>query len=767
MELTTLTHSLAGCVGPPYDDGGVPLDPTGVALDAPLSRVVGGAKQAAPLEDGLGLFSVRDLLNHLPRRYQKRGELTAMRELVVGEQATVQARVGKVETKSPPSYARGRGGRRPTARVEVTVTDGSTSLRLTFFNQIWWGKKLAVGMTVLASGKVDTFNGKLQMVNPEVQIPGGDELDDFERDLFAGAIFPIYPATDKVPTWKISRAIGFALSLVDIGPDDDPVPAEVRRRRDLSPLRGAYEAVHRPESDADVRRGEKRLRYDEAFVLQVELARRRAATERLPAVARVRGGDGLLATFDSALPYALTDGQREVGDRFAAEIGREMPMHRLLQGDVGSGKTVVALRAALQVVDGGGQAAILAPTEVLATPHARGIRALLGPLGRAGELGSAEVATRVALVTGSQGAAARRQALAEIASGEAGIVVGTHALLEPTVEWKDLGLVVIDEQHRFGVEQRDALRARGAESGAAPHVLVMTATPIPRTIAMTVYGDLEMSALTDMPKGRQPISTHVVPPEHPQWLEAAWRRVRDEVSAGRQAFVVCPQIDAGTGDDTGGDTDAPPDDGERSRGAAVEEVLPHLREHDLAGLRVAALHGRMSGDEKDATMTAFARGDIDVVVATTVIEVGIDVPNATVMVVLDADRFGVSQLHQLRGRVGRGEHASWCLLQTSAELGSPARDRVEAVAAESDGFALAQFDLRQRREGNVLGATQSGRRGAVRLLDVTRHGDLIAEARADATELIAADPGLRAHPSLALAVRSMLDPADAAYLEKG
>jgi ATP-dependent DNA helicase RecG len=745
----------------------VSAGPPSISLDAPLSRVVGGTKQAAPLEDGLGLFSVRDLLNHLPRRYDKRGELTSMRHLVVGELATVQARVAKVETKAPPYGARGRGGRRPVPRVEVTVTDGSVALRLTFFNQIWWGKKLSPGMTVLASGKVDTFNRTLQMVNPEVQIPEGDELDEFERDLFAGALLPIYPATEKVPTWRISRAVRFALSLVDIAEDDDPVPVEIRRHRGLDPLRDAYEAVHQPQTRADVERGTKRLRYDEAFVLQVELARRRAATERLPATARVRVRGGLLEAFDEALPYALTDGQREVGDRFAAEIGREVPMHRLLQGDVGSGKTVVAVRAALQVVDGGGQAAILAPTEVLATQHARGIRELLGPLGRAGELGAADVATRVALLTGSTGAAARRQTLSEIASGEAGIVVGTHALLEPTVAWKDLGLVVIDEQHRFGVEQRDALRARGAASGAAPHVLVMTATPIPRTIAMTTYGDLEMSALTELPRGRQPIATHVIPPEKPQWLDHAWRRVREEVAAGRQAFVVCPQIAAGTSDDTG-DEDAPAaDDGERSRGAAVDDVAPALRERELAGLRVAALHGRMPAEEKDATMTAFARGDVDVLVATTVVEVGIDVPNATVMVVLDADRFGVSQLHQLRGRVGRGAHASWCLLQTSAELGSPARARVDAVAEQPDGFKLAYFDLRQRREGDVLGASQSGRRGSVKLLDVIDHADVIAEARADATALIAADPELRTRPSLEKAVRSMLDPADAAFLEKG
>ncbi|MDP9240130.1 MAG: ATP-dependent DNA helicase RecG, partial [Actinomycetota bacterium] len=451
-----------------------------------------------------------------------------------------------------------------------------------------------------------------------------------------------------------------------------------------------------------------------------------------------------------------------------AEVAGEHPMHRLLQGEVGSGKTVVALRAMLQVIDAGGQAALLAPTEVLAAQHAASLRTLLGPLARAGELDSAEQATRVALLTGSQPAPARRIALAEAASGEAGIVIGTHALLQETVRFAELGLVVIDEQHRFGVEQRDALRAKAANP---PHVLVMTATPIPRTVAMTVYGDLETSSLRELPAGRSPISSRVVPSgERPAWLDRAWERVVEEVGKGHQAFVVCPRIGADDKPDlvdpeTG---TAVFGDGEEGRRPplAVATVFGMLRDGPLAGVRVEMLHGRMAADEKDAVMRRFARGDADVLVATTVIEVGIDVPNATMMVVMDADRFGVSQLHQLRGRIGRGAAAGLCLLVTDMEEGTPARERLEAVSRTSDGFALARLDLEQRREGDVLGAAQSGRRRQVRLLSLLRDEDLIVAARQEASNLVAADPTLADHPALAAAVADLVDDEQAEYLEK-
>jgi len=414
-------------------------------------------------------------------------------------------------------------------------------------------------------------------------------------------------------------------------------------------------------------------------------------------------------------------------------------------------------------VDAGGQAALLAPTEVLAAQHARSMRAMLGPMGRAGELDGAEQATRVALLTGSLAAAPRRTALAEAASGEAGIVIGTHALLSEGVEFAELGLVVVDEQHRFGVEQRDVLRAKGGDR--PPHVLVMTATPIPRTVAMTVFGDLETSALTELPAGRSPIASHVVPvADKPHFLDRAWQRVREEVAAGHQAYVVCPRI--GEASAPGEDAEAPDDDGRRAP-VAVLDVGPMLAEGPLAGLRVGILHGRLHTDEKDAVMREFAAGRLDVLVATTVIEVGVDVPNATAMVVLDADRFGVSQLHQLRGRVGRGSAAGLCLLVTDAWGGSPARQRLDAVASTTDGFELARLDLEQRREGDVLGAAQSGRRSRLKLLSLLRDEDLIAAARDEATALVEADPDLSSHPALAATLEALVDAERAEYLEKG
>jgi len=465
------------------------------------------------------------------------------------------------------------------------------------------------------------------------------------------------------------------------------------------------------------------------------------------------------------LPFELTAGQQEVSKQILDDISREHPMHRLLQGEVGSGKTVVALRAMLAVVDAGGQAALLAPTEVLAQQHHRTITSMLGPLAQAGELTGAEVATRVALLTGSQGAQARRRNLLEAAGGAAGIVIGTHALLQENVQFADLGLVVVDEQHRFGVEQRDALRSKG---DMPPHVLVMTATPIPRTVAMTVFGDLETSTLSELPGGRSPIQTNVVPlAEQPHWLERAWSRVREEVAQGRQAYIVCARIgsDAPNVVDTDEDgTDEEED--KRKPAAAVVDVAPLLAEGALAGLRLEQLHGQLPPDHKDDVMRRFGAGDIDVLVATTVVEVGVDVPNATVMVVLDADRFGVSQLHQLRGRVGRGEHAGLCLLVTEAEVGSPARERVDGVAATLDGFELARLDLEQRREGDVLGATQSGRRSSLKLLRLLQDEAIIVAAREEATMLVDRDPTLSAHDALVEAVRELLDTERADYLEK-
>ena len=504
-------------------------------------------------------------------------------------------------------------------------------------------------------------------------------------------------------------------------------------------------------------------------MLQLVLARRRAAHRAQGARARTRRDDGLLAAFDARLPFELTGGQREIGDLVADELGRDHPMNRLLQGEVGSGKTLVALRAMLQVVDAGGQAALLAPTEVLAQQHHRSISAMLGDLAQGGMLGGVADATQVVLLTGSMGKAARQEAMLRIVTGEAGVVIGTHALLEDKVEFADLGLVVVDEQHRFGVEQRAALTDK---AGTPPHVLVMTATPIPRTVAMTVFGDLETSVLAELPAGRAPIQTNVVPlADQPTWIDRVWQRVREEVEQGHQAYVVCPRISGDAGEE--GETDQLDFDEDgaditpRRPLAAVEDVHAELVAGPLAGLRTAVLHGRMAPDDKDRTMRAFAAGDIDVLVSTTVIEVGVDVHNATTMVLLDADRFGVSQLHQLRGRVGRGGLPGLCLLVSHADLGTPARERLDAVAATTDGFELSRVDLEQRREGDVLGANQSGFRSGLVTLRVLRDEKTIVRARNAAEALLSEDPALAQAPALADVVAEVERSAASEFMEKG
>ncbi|MDP3711460.1 MAG: ATP-dependent DNA helicase RecG [Mycobacteriales bacterium] len=711
-----------------------------VALGAPVHHAVG--KSAKAFEQLLGLRTVGDLLRHYPRRYAERGKLMPFSELVVGEHATVMAEVVHVA---------GRLLRPKLHKTDVTIRDdGGATMKLAIFNRPWVAGTLTPGRRALFSGKVEVFNRAVQLANPEFALV--DDDDGTVVSEFAGALLPIYPATAKLDSVAIARSVRMALDIADL--DDDPLPASLLADKALPSLREALHLVHRPESWADVSLARQRLKWDEAFVLQVVLAQRRAALVAMPGVPRPGRAGGIHDALLAQLPFTLTGGQREIGEVLAAELADDHPMHRLLQGEVGTGKTLVALLAMLRVVDSGGQAALLAPTEVLAQQHHRSMRAMLGALGQAGELGGADVATRVALLTGSQGAAARRDALDEVASGAAGIVVGTHALLSEGVAFADLGLVVVDEQHRFGVEQRDALRAKGE----APHVLVMTATPIPRTVAMTVYGDLEVSTLTEMPAGRSPVRTAVVPvAEQPAWLERAWERVREAVSDGRQAFVVCPRI--------GGDDEGPAEDGRRPA-VAVEELLPVLTDGPLRGLRVAGLHGRMGNDAKDDVMGRFVLGEVEVLVATTVVEVGVDVPNSSVMVVMDADRFGVSQLHQLRGRIGRGEHGGLCLLVTEAPLGSPARERLDAVAATSDGFALSRIDLEQRREGDVLGAAQSGSRSSLKMLQLLRDEDVIREAREAAAALVAKDPALERHAALRDAVRELVDDQRADFLEK-
>jgi ATP-dependent DNA helicase RecG len=725
-----------------------------VTLETPLSRVL-GPKTAKGMAEQLNLHTVRHLLRHYPRRYARRGEMARLDDLREGDRVTILAQVTSVNSR--------RMKQRHGTITEVTVGDGAGSMKLVFFNYRHSGLKH--GALGLFAGTVGKYQGQLQFTHPDMHLLSGDDDSD---DDWARALVPIYPASKDVASWVIQKSVklllgasgGFA-ELVE-----DPLPEEMRRRHDLPWLAAALLDIHRPTTGEDVERARHRLKWDEALILQLTLAARRRAAALEPGIARPRRDGGLLDAVDAALPFELTEGQRDVGEQLAGELDREQPMHRLLQGEVGSGKTVVALRAMAQVVDAGGQAALLAPTEVLAAQHARGIRQLLGPLGRAGELDGDPSGTRVTLLTGSLKAAAKREARADVAEGRAGIVIGTHALLQEGVEFADLGLVVVDEQHRFGVEQRDALRAKGDRP---PHVLVMTATPIPRTVAMTVYGDLETSTLRQLPSGRGGVSSSVVPRnEKPSWMDRAWQRLREEVAAGRQAYVVCPRI----GDETGADDEpedadgAPKGDDDRRPPLAVLDVAEMLRSGPLAGLRLDVLHGRLSSEDKDARMRAFAAGEIDVLVATTVVEVGVDVPNATVMVVMDADRFGVSQLHQLRGRVARGKHAGLCLLVTDVKLQSSTGQRLAAVAATSDGFELARLDLETRREGDVLGAAQSGTRSGLRLLSLLEDEELIATARDEATALLETERVLGDHPGLAAEVAALATDERAEWLEK-
>jgi ATP-dependent DNA helicase RecG len=725
-------------------------------LKTRLVDVLGG-RTARALSVGLGLDTVADLLRHYPRRLAERGELTDLASLRVDDDVTVLAEVRSAKV----IRHRNRSG----SRLEVVVSDGKGTLTLTFFGnrQTWRERDLTPGTLGLFAGKVSVFRNTRQLTHPEYIVLRGDGLERYEAEDYAGALIPVYPASKEIRTWQISNSVKLVLASLD--PVADPLPGELRTRHHLLDLETALRTVHRPDTRDEWHAARRRLKWDEALGVQLALAQRRAAAAANPATPRPLVVDGILAAFDQRLPFELTAGQREVGAQLAAELDRQHPMHRLLQGEVGSGKTVVALRAMLQVVDAGGQAALLAPTEVLAAQHARSIETLLGDLAHAGQLGGATDGTQIALLTGSLPAAARRAALLDAASGTAGIVVGTHALIQQHVSFADLGLVVVDEQHRFGVEQRDALRGKAKQP---PHLLVMTATPIPRTVAMTVFGDLDTSVLRELPLGRLPISTTVVPVgERPAWLDRAWQRVREEVAAGRQVYIVCPRIGAGTEIDA--DLEAEFADVElplRRPSLAVTETAAMLRAGPLAGLRLAVLHGGLAPDEKDRVMTGFAAGDIDVLVATTVVEVGVDVANATMMVVLDAERFGVSQLHQLRGRVGRGRHPGLCLLVTEAGAGTPSRERLEAIATTTDGFELAKLDVEQRREGDVLGAAQSGRRSQLRLLSLLRDEELIAEAREDAAALVADDPELARQPLLAEQVATLVGDAGAEYLEK-
>ena len=683
-----------------------------------LDRVLGD-KTAKSFAKNLGLVTVSDLLQHYPRRYSNRGELTPIANLPIGESLSIVAEVVDARER------RTKG--RVSSILEVRITDGSGFLSLTFFNQAWRQKDLRPGVRGLFAGKIGEYQGKLQLAHPDYEL-FPEELSQFDAKAWADQPIPIYPASANVTTWMIQKALGIVLDTLESIPDE--VPEGLQKEHKLLSVNQALEKIHRPTTKAEINAAKKTLVYREAFLLQSTLIQRRIDNEQAPATARLSKASGFLTRFDASLPFKLTAGQKEVGREITADLAKTYPMNRLLQGEVGSGKTLVALRGMLTVADSDGQSALLAPTEVLASQHFRSIQKSLGE-DLAKEVG-------LTLLTGQLPTDERKKAMLQVVSGKARIVIGTHALFSEKVEFYDLGLVVIDEQHRFGVEQREKLRLKGKLS---PHVLTMTATPIPRTLAVTVFGDMAVSSLTELPAGRKEIDSHVVRAGDKSLVARVWGRVAEEIAKGHQAFVVCPKIDESE---------------KEQSGASVEKTVSSLRQNSaLKGLRIQELHGRMDAEQKAQIMQAFSSKEIDLLVSTTVIEVGVDVPNATVMVILDADNFGISQLHQLRGRVGRGSAKGLCLLLTAAEDGSIALERIEAVAGESDGFKLSEIDLELRREGDVLGASQSGGRSSLRLLRVIQDANLIKKVREEVEQIFARDRGLDSSPTLKAALEQI------------
>lgn len=692
-----------------------------------LDRVLGD-KTAKSFAKNLGLHTVADLLQHYPRRYSNRGELTPISDLPIGESLSIVAEVVDARER------RTKG--RVSHILEVRITDGSGFLSLTFFNQAWRQKDLRPGVRGLFAGKIGEYQGKLQLAHPDYEL-FPEEVSQFDAKAWADQPIPIYPASASVTTWMIQRALGVVLDTLE--PIADEVPEDMQKKHKLLSINDALEKIHRPTTKATASAAKKTLVYREAFLLQANLIQRRLDNELAPATPRFGKKGGYLERFDADLPFKLTAGQNQVGEQIEKDLSHSYPMNRLLQGEVGSGKTIVSLRGMLAVADSDGQSALLAPTEVLASQHFRSIQKSLGEK-LAKEVG-------LTLLTGQLPTEERKKAMLQVVSGKARIVIGTHALFSEKVEFYDLGLVVIDEQHRFGVEQREKLRLKGKLS---PHVLTMTATPIPRTLAVTVFGDMAVSSLTELPAGRKEIDSHVVRAGEPALVSRVWTRVKEEIEKGHQVFVVCPKIDESEKDDSG---------------ASVEKTVIALRKNPtLKGIRIQELHGRMDSEQKSQIMQDFIAKKTDLLVSTTVIEVGVDVPNATVMVILDADNFGISQLHQLRGRVGRGSAKGLCLLLTAAEDDSIALQRIEAVAKESDGFKLSEIDLELRREGDVLGATQSGGRSGLRLLRVIQDSDLIQKVRVELEELFSADPELKTAPTLKLALEQV---NDAENLSKG
>ncbi len=693
-------------------------------IDIARLKGVGEAKQRALHE--YGISDVLELLMTYPRRWVDRTNQQRVADAALGEEVLLVVEVRGVEERQMRNRRK---------MVNVRVGDGTGTLRITFFNQPWRARQLTVGLVVAIHGKVEDYRGSLQMTNPVVDLIG-------DR---TGRIVPIYPQSEKVriTTWELAALVDQALRRCESRGLADPLSIADQERLGLIGRFEALKSIHGPDSMADATAARRRLAFDELLRVQVELVRRKRELERTSQGVEHGVGGELVERFVGALPFPLTMAQRRAIDEIANDMASPQPMHRLLQGDVGAGKTIVAVAALLNAVSGGHQGALMAPTEVLAEQHGSGVKALLdGLVVVDGDNLFGERPLRVELLTNRVTGQDRREVLAGLADGSVDIVIGTHALIQEGVEFGSLGAVVVDEQHRFGVEQRAALRAKS--DGVVPDLLVMTATPIPRTAAMTVYGDLEVSALDELPPGRTPIATHWA--AGPLSEANVWASVRDEVETGRQAYVVCPLIE----------------ESENLEVASAEETFEQLAAGELSSVRVGLLHGRMSSAEKEVTMEAFRARELDVLVATTVIEVGVDVPNATVMVVLDADRFGIAQLHQLRGRVGRGEHASTCWLMTTSEDANP---RIEALVASTDGFELAEIDLELRGEGTLMSSAQKGR-SDLRLASLRRDRELIEQAREVAFRIIDDDPELAQSNVLRSEITLLLSEREGDYLTK-
>ncbi|MGW5523255.1 ATP-dependent DNA helicase RecG [Gordonia sp. NPDC003950] len=747
-------------------------------LSDPLDGIFGPTTLAGL--ESIGVTTVGALVRYAPRRWVRRGQVSQAQDIEAGEWLSI---VGEVVSSATKRMTTRRG-----SFLKVVVKDDRQVYEATFFNAAAIGRIMVPGTRVMLAGTVKFFRGQPQLTHPQwLLLPADDDPDgkvrgsamltelwDFERDrlgddggapnpatIFERPIMPMYPATSKIQSWEIWTAVRQVLDM--LGPLPEALDESERRRRDLMTTDEAIRTVHLPDRMSEVDAAQDRLKFDEALAIQLVLAQRRLVGRDAAAPACPHVDGGLEDRLRQRLPFTLTRGQVTVSEDIDVDIARTEPMNRLLQGEVGSGKTLVALLAMLRVIDSGHQCVLMAPTEVLAGQHFRSITAMLGDLGYGERIDAAEGATAVALVTGSMKTKEKRQTLLDVVTGKVGIIIGTHALLEENVTFFDLGLVIVDEQHRFGVEQRDTLRGRGRD-GAVPHLLVMTATPIPRTVAMTAFGDLDTSVLAELPAGRQPITSTVVPADKPAWVARAWERVGEEVAAGRQVYVVCSRI--------GEDPDAPAAPKKKAAAAPDDDTISVVEQYEelLAGPlgthRIGLLHGRMASEDKAAVMDAFSRGEIDILVSTTVIEVGVDVPNATTMVIMDAERFGVSQLHQLRGRVGRGGLPGLCLLMTGIHPQSPTMQRLRAVAATNDGFTLAEIDLTHRKEGDVLGSLQSGAKTSLHFLSLLEDGDVLADARALAQQVVAEDLTLRDHHEMAALVGSILVADKIDYLDK-